>query len=99
MRVPLGELIKEGRGALEAKVAFHESVIGSLMIVAKDWGGKIQRSSDFIARFKDKKAVDNFMRNARMEYPAIDTKIRSKKTPGGIELTLTSRDARKLESY
>jgi hypothetical protein len=93
MRVTLGELIESGRKAI------NEGVIGSLMIAAKDAGGKVQRSSDFVARFDRQKQADSFMTTARMEYPGIDKMLKSVKTGGKVELTLKASDARKLESY
>ena len=93
MRVSLGELIESGRSALT------EGVIGSLSIAAKDVGGKVQRSSDFIVRFDDEKKANSFLRTARMEYPGIDDKITTKKRGKAVELILKSSDARKFESY
>jgi len=95
MQVTLGELIESGRKAI------NEGVIGSLLIVAKDVGGtSLKQMGGFAARFDDKKQVDKFMSTARMEYPGIDKKIRSKKlSDGRIELALSPADARKFESY
>jgi len=94
MFVTFGELIESGRKALS------EGVVGSLMIAAKDVGGKsIPRGNTFVARFDDQKQVDKFMSTARMEYPGIEKKIRTAKTSGGgIELSLSSTDAKKFES-
>lgn len=96
MNVTLGELIESGRTAI------REGVVGSLMIVAKDVGGKsIPRGNTFVARFKDKKQADKFLATARMEYPGIDKKLRAVQLSGGggIEMSLSSNDAKKFESY
>lgn len=95
MNVTLGELIESGRTAIK------EGVVGSLMIVAKDVGGEsIPRGNTFVARFKNQKQADKFLATARMEYPGIDKKFRTHKTRGGgVEMSLSSGDAKKFESY
>jgi len=93
----LGQLVESLRARVSGR-SLKEDAIGSLLILAKDVGGRSNSvHGGFVGRFKNQKQVDDFLRTARMEYPSVDKYIRSTKTSDGrIELALSPRDARKL---
>jgi hypothetical protein len=82
----------------EARASLKEDVIKSLEIIARDDKGRTNRvMGGFVARFKNDRDHESFLRTARMEYPGIDKYMRTKSTPKGIEVALSPRDAARFE--